>query len=90
MKFTQLLNSTGLVLGMIGVLVIFRFGPPMPDLEHGVGFGLDEATRLADGRTVAQHNVDRLRLRTRHSRISQLGLLLVFAGFALQLWATWS
>jgi len=90
MRYAQLLNSVGLVLSMVGVLVIFRFGPPMPDLEHGVGLGLDEGTRLADGRTVAQHNADRLRLRTRHSRMSQGGLLLVFAGFALQLWATWS
>jgi|KBSSwiStaDraftv2_1062776.scaffolds.fasta_scaffold298065_2 hypothetical protein len=90
MKYAQLLNSIGLVLGMVGVLVIFAFGPPMPDLEHGVGLALDEGTRLADGRTVAQHNADRLRLRTRHSRISQGGLLLVFAGFALQFWAIWT
>lgn len=90
MVYVRLLNSVGLVLGMLGVLLIFRFGPPMPDLEHGVGLGLDEGTRLADGRTVAEHNADRLRLRTRHLRISQVGLLLVFAGFALQLWATWS
>ena len=86
----QVLNSAGLALGMIGVLIIFSFGPPLPDLEHGVGLVLDEETRLADGRTVSEHNVDRLRLRTRYSRISQCGLLLVFAGFALQLWATWS
>jgi len=90
MRSAQLLNSIGLVLSMVGVLIIFSFGPPMPDLEHGVGLGLDEGTRLADGRTVAQHNADRLRLRIRHSRISQVGLMLVFAGFALQLWATWS
>ena len=89
MKSAQLLNSVGLVLSMIGVLLIFCFGPPMPDLEHGVGLALDEGTRLADGRTVAEHNADRLRLRIRHSRISQAGLLLVFAGFSLQLWATW-
>jgi hypothetical protein len=90
MKYAQLLNSIGLVLSMVGVLIIFRFGPPMPDLEHGIGLGLDEGTRLADGRTVAEHNADRLRLRIRHSRISQGGLLLVFAGFSLQFLATWS
>jgi hypothetical protein len=90
MTSAQLLNSVGLVLGMVGVLLIFLFGPPMPDLEHGGGLGIDEGTRLADGRTVAEHNADRLRLRTRHLRVSQAGLLLVFAGFALQFWATWS
>lgn len=90
MMYVRLLNSVGLVFGMLGVLLIFRFGPPMPDLEHGVGLGLDADTRLADGRTVAEHNADRLRLRTRHLRISRVGLLLMFAGFALQLSATWS
>jgi hypothetical protein len=90
MTSAQLLNSVGLVLGMVGVLIIFGFGPPMPDLETGVGLGVEDETQLADGRTVAEHNADRLRLRTRHSRISQFGLLLVFTGFALQFAATWS
>jgi len=90
MTSAQLLNSVGLVLGMGGVLIIFCFSPPMPDLEHGVGLGIYEGTRLADGRTVAEHNADRLRVRTRHLRVSQVGLLLVFVGFALQFWATWT
>lgn len=90
MTCQQLLNSVGLVFGMVGVLIIFRFGPPQPNLESGVGLGLEDGTLLTDGRTVAEHDEDVKQLRARHSCMSKAGLLFVFVGFALQLWATWS
>ena len=90
MTCPQLLNSIGLVLGMVGVLVIFRFGPPQPNLETGVGLGLEDGNVLSDGRTVAEHDRDVERTRRLHSRMSKSGLTLVFIGFAFQLWATWS
>ena len=68
MTCQQLLNSVGLVLSMVGVLILFRFGPPQPNLESGVGLGLEDDTTLADGRTVAEHDKDVKQLRTRHSR----------------------
>ena len=89
MTTPQVLNSLGLVLGMVGVLVIFIYGPPQPDLEPGVYLGLEDGTPLGNGRTVAEHNTDVLKLRARHSFMSKGGLILVFLGFALQLWATW-
>jgi hypothetical protein len=85
----QLLNTLGLGLGMIGVFIIFIYGPPQPDLEPGVSLGLEDGTPMADGRTVAQYNADVLKLRARHSLMSKVGLICVFFGFALQLWATW-
>ena len=90
MTSLQLLNSIGLVLGMVGVLVIFRFGPPQPNLETGVGLGLEGGNVLPDGRTVTAHDRDVKRTRKLHSRMSKCGLALVFIGFAFQLWATWS
>ena len=33
----RLLNTVGLVLGMLGVLIIFIWGPPQPDFEEHVG-----------------------------------------------------
>ena len=85
----QKLNSSGLVLGMAGVAIIFRYGPPQPSLEEGVGLGLEEKTPLPDGRTVAEHNADVARLPRLYSRWSKTGLTLIFVGFALQLWAVW-
>ena len=90
MTCAQLLNSAGLGLSMVGVIILFCFGPPQPDFEKGVSIGLEDDTPLADGRTVRERNADVRRLRRRYSRLSKLGLALLFAGFALQLWATWA
>lgn len=86
---SQLLNTTGLVLGMVGVVIIFFYGPPQPNLESGVSIGLEDGNPLSDGRTVGQHNEDVEKLRSRHSFCSKAGLVFVFLGFTLQLWATW-
>jgi hypothetical protein len=85
----QLLNSIGLALGMIGVGIIFKFGPPQPNLEPGVGVGLEDQTPLPDGSTVAEHDREIEKLRRRHLFWSRTGLGLVFFGFTFQLWATW-
>ena len=84
----QILNVIGLALGMLGVIIIFFYGPPQPDLESGVAIGLEDNTLLADGRTVAEHDADVLKLRARHSFMSKCGLIFVFLGFAVQIWAT--
>ena len=84
------LNTVGLILGMVGVVLIFRWGPPQPTFEEGVGIGLEDGTPLADGRTVAEHDVDVRALRTKHNKMSRAGLSMVFFGFALQLWAAWA
>ena len=85
---STVLNRVGLVLGIAGVLIIFRWGPPQPQLEEGVGIGMEDGTRLEDGRTVAEHNADVHSLRATHERMSQLGLVLVGLGFGAQLVAT--
>jgi len=55
----QVLNSIGLVLGIIGVVILFFFGPPQPPLEPGVGLGLESATVIdPSGKTVAQHDAE--------------------------------
>lgn len=49
MTYAQVLTSLGLVLGMAGVVVIFKFGPPQQNLDEGVGLGLEDETPLSDG-----------------------------------------
>jgi len=85
----QILNSIGLISGIIGVIFIFIWGPPQPQLEEGVGFGLEDNSAIDEsGKTVKEFNEEIRRKRCRHSVFSKLGLFLIFIGFVLQLWAT--
>jgi hypothetical protein len=81
-------NTVGLILGMVGVVLIFKWGPPQPALEEGVRLGLEEGNVLPDGRTVAQRDADIRALRSRHLIMSRSALGLIFVGFALQLVGT--
>jgi len=71
----QILNTIGLLLNIGGVALLFRFGPPQPTFEEGVGLGLEDGNRLKDGR--------------QHETWSQFALILIIFGFAVQLSATW-
>jgi len=42
--FNQVLNTIGLVLNMVGVGLLFFFGPPQPMLEEGISLGVEGAT----------------------------------------------
>jgi hypothetical protein len=76
--------------GMAGVLIIFRFGAPQPTHQTGVGIGVEDSTVLPDGRTASQNDRDIQQIRRRYLFMSQIGLVMVFAGFVFQLCATWS
>ena len=74
---------------MIGVVLIFIWGPPLPDFDNSVGLGLGENTVLADGTRIADIIATNQRRRRRHQLMSRIGLGLIFLGFAAQLWALW-
>lgn len=85
---TTSLNILGLSLNMLGVVVIFFFGPPQPILEEGVSIGLEDNTPIDEhGKTVAESNKEIRQKRKIHSLLSKLGLIVIFIGFALQLYA---
>jgi hypothetical protein len=87
---SQVLNTIGLILGIIGVSFIFKWGPPQPSFEAGVSLGVEDATPIGDtGKTVADHDREVAVQRRRYTRMSRIGLLLIMIGFALQLCALW-
>jgi hypothetical protein len=86
----QCLNTIGLVLGMLGVVLIFLWGPPQPDLDESVGIALEDATVLADGTKVSDMVAAAKRRKRRHWTIPSIGLFLIFCGFGVQLWAVWT
>jgi hypothetical protein len=89
------LNLAGLVFGMAGVVAIFVWGPPMPDLDDDpslvIGAPFKPTTKFEDG-TTGQAIIDaaarRGRLKRVHSLMSRVGLGLIGCGFALQFIAT--
>ncbi len=85
----QIINTIGLLLNIAGVVLLFIYGPPQPTHEEGVGLKLEDNTLLSDGRTVVDHDASVQKIRKRHENMSKIALVLIFAGFVLQLWATW-
>jgi hypothetical protein len=86
----KLLNTIGLLLGLVGVIIIFIWGPPQPQLEEGITIGLEDNNIIDEnGKTVKQFNEETKNRRRRHNILSRVGLGLIFIGFIFQLWGTW-
>ncbi len=70
-------NTIGLVLGMVGVVMIFKWGPPQPSFE---------------GDSLLLESTDEKKLaaeKAKYKYLSQIGLALIGVSFALQLCGTW-
>ena len=76
-EFGIILNRVGLVLGMLGVLVLFVWGPPQPD------FGGDKLL-------LEQQSGEGAAKRMLYGYASSLGLACVGIGFLLQLFSTFA
>jgi hypothetical protein len=87
MTTIEKLNFAGLLLSFIGGCMLFKWGPPQPDLSESVGFAFEENTVFTDGTSVKQMKADARALRVRHERLSRLALGLIVFGFLLQLGA---
>jgi hypothetical protein len=72
------LNTLGLVLGIVGVLIIFRWGPPQPSFDEAVYLSLV-------GREAQQNVEDVKRLKRQYEIMSRVGLGLIGLGFLAQL-----
>jgi hypothetical protein len=83
-------NVLGLIFGMIGVVIIFFWGPPQPSFEEmGLAPDGDSPIAAQDGKTVAEVNAETAAMKEHYLRMSQLGLAFVFVGFGCQLIAVW-
>ena len=83
-------NILGLLLGMLGVGFLFKWGPPQPPHETGISLGLEDNTPIdGSGETLAEHNKAVEARRQFYTKMSRLGLCLIFLGFFCQLVAAW-
>lgn len=72
------ISSIGLILDIIGVLFVFKYGLPEVLDRQGRGFLLLEGTDDAEA-AKARH----------YDRMARIGLFLIIAGFVLQLIGNW-
>lgn len=84
MEQTQILNVIGLSLDLIGVAMLFFWAPVQPNLEEGIGLGLEDAT-IVDGKTVAEHNQNKQKQKKKIHILSRIGLILIIVGFSIQI-----
>jgi len=85
-----MINTIGLSLGIVGVIFIFIWGPPQPQLETGVPIGLEDATQIdKSGKTVADYNREVKTRRKIHRVMSRLGLIFIMIGFGIQILGIW-
>jgi hypothetical protein len=73
---TKLVGSIGLILDIIGVCILFKFGFPQPDLDGG--------NKLIWGKDPSVENK-----RKKYVAMSVIGLVCLIAGFCFQLLAIW-
>ena len=87
----QWLNTVGLVLGMLGVVILFIWGPPQPDFNENVSIGVSftEDVVFADGTKPSDIVAHVKRRKRRHQIMSRVGLGLIGFGFGAQLMAVW-
>ena len=89
-KSARALNTVGLLLGIIGVLIIFVWGPPQPSFQTGVSIVVEDSTPIdRTGKTAGEHAGEVLQNEKHYGFMSKLGLGLIMVGFGLQLWAVW-
>lgn len=73
-------NTLGLILGMVGILLLFIWGPPQPKLEEG-------SALLLSGAAYAEEDRKTRRKRKTYTIRSRIGLLMILIGFGFQLLA---
>ena len=87
----QWLNTIGLVLGMVGVVILFIWGPPQPDFDEGIAMGVSfsEDTVFEDGTKPSEIVARVKRLKRVHQIMSRVGLGLIGVGFGAPHIAVW-
>ena len=88
---SQILNTIGLVSGIIGTILVFGWGLTLQSESYGLGLEDGNIVDTKWGRmTVGESNIKGLLERSHHLMISRIGLGLIAVGFGFQLGAVWT
>lgn len=80
----ETLNTIGLISNILGVFLIFFYGLPQPSHTEGESLVVGDNTRLSDGRTVKERNVEIRKRKARYKFFAYVALFLLLTGFVLQ------
>lgn len=75
----QLVNSLGLLMDAVGVIIVFKYGWPQPDIS-------ETQYLILSGKDNDPANEAK---RTLHKRMALGGLVCLVMGFGIQIVATW-
>lgn len=76
------LDTVGLLLGILGLVVIYEWGPPQPNYEAGRFIQLER-------NTITQADLELIKQKVTAWHMSAIGLGLIGLGFLFQLLAVW-
>lgn len=83
-------NTAGLCFGVVGVALLFFWGPLQPSHEAGVTMVVEDDTPIdGAGKTAAEYDREVEARKKLYERRSRAGLVLLGLGFALQLGGVW-
>jgi hypothetical protein len=74
----ECVNTIGLMLDVLGVIVVFKYGWPQPEFPEAFALGVG----VNDDPAVPKRKAF-------HKRMSFFGLVCLVSGFGLQILATW-
>ena len=80
----------GLIMGMAGTALAFKFGFPQPDFEESVGLALEDNTPVSNGMTAKQFAEAQRRKRSKYKFMAYVALSLICLGFVMQVISTLS
>lgn len=78
-------NTIGLILNIIGVIILFKWGYPQPSFENGSFLGLEDNTPLSNGLTVKQEREKSELQKIEYKSKAKCGLIFILVGFIFQL-----
>lgn len=86
---SSIVSSAGLLLNLIGIISLFKFGFPQPDFSEYVGLALGENDDVDDGITGKQFAEKQRKKKQLYRCVSQLSLVGIVIGTILQITALW-
>lgn len=83
------IGSIGLLLDLVGVILLFKYGFPQPDFSQGECLGLGDDIEVEPGITAGERDMRRQKEKVLYTKISTRSLVLIILGAILQGVALW-